>query len=45
MNLVNGKRVDLPNSASADDIVRASGRRFNPNTRCAIPVFALKIKA
>lgn len=33
---VNGKRVNLPNSASIDDIVRSSGQNFNPNTRCII---------
>ncbi len=31
--IVNGKRVNVPDSASDQDIIRASGRNVNPNTR------------
>ena len=30
--IVNGKAVNVPNSASDQDIIRASGRNFNPKT-------------
>ena len=36
MTIINGKRVELPSSATAADIVRASGRNVNPNTRTII---------
>lgn len=35
--IVNGKRVNVPDSASSEDIINASGRRnVNPNTRAVI---------
>ena len=35
--IVNGKRVNVPDSASDQDIIRASGRKnVNPNTRTVI---------
>lgn len=35
--IVNGKRVNVPDSASSEDIIRATGRRnVNPNTRAVI---------
>ena len=33
ISIVNGKQVTLPNSASVSDVVRATGKSFNPGTR------------
>lgn len=34
--MVNGKWVNVPSSATPEDIIRASGKRVNPNTRTVI---------
>ena len=34
--IVNGKRVNVPSSATPEDIINASGRRVNPSTRAVI---------
>ena len=38
--IVNGKQVNVPSSATPEDIINASGRRVNPGTRAVIKTTA-----